>query len=97
MDTGSVRKIMGVVTQPRGDENQMVTSYTVSVSDDNLTWKDVDGGVTFTGNVVGSDRNVKVQNEFAAAVQARYVRINVVSWDGHLSMRAGVYLEGPTC
>ena len=103
MDTGSVRNIIGVVTQGRGwdsangDKRQMVNSYTVSVSDDDkVTWKDVDAGKIFTGNVVGEGADTKVQNNFAAPVQARYVRIHPVSWNGAIAMRAGVYLEG-TC
>jgi len=61
----------------------------VSVSTDASTWTPVDAGLTFTGNVDGGDAVVK--NTFAAAVTARYVRIEPVTWENSIAMRAGVY------
>jgi len=96
MDTGSVRVIKAVATQGRGDSYavaapQWVTSYKVSVSNDASTWTSVDSGFTFTGNVGGGDPVVR--NDLAAAVSARYVRIEPVTWNDAdaISMRAGVY------
>ena len=93
MDTGSVQVIKAVATQGRGDSmrTRWVTSYTVSVSNDASTWTPVDAGSTFTGNVEAGDP--VVTNNFAAAVTARYVRIEPVTWTAGLAnMRAGVYL-----
>ncbi|KAJ1495989.1 galactose-binding domain-like protein, partial [Baffinella frigidus] len=158
MDTGSVQKLQGVATQGRGDGTQWVSSYTVSVSNDETTWVAVDGGFTFTGNTGGGDTVVRnnftgvvtarhvriepgrgdgepqwvssytvsvsndsisweavngtgpngtiastftgntgagdtvVRNDFAAAVSARYVGVEPVTWNDHISMRAGVYI-----
>jgi hypothetical protein len=92
MDTGSVQVIKAVATQGRGDlYGQWVTSYTVSVSNDASTWTPVGAGFIFTGNVGVGDP--VVTNNFAAAVTARYVRIEPVTWHGAVSMRAGVYLH----
>ncbi|KAJ1467527.1 hypothetical protein T484DRAFT_1858558, partial [Baffinella frigidus] len=93
MDTGSVQNIEGVATQGRGGdtEDQWVSSYTVSVSDDKISWVAVDGGFTFTGNTGRGD--AVVRNNFAAVVTARYVRIEPVTWTGYIAMRAGVYVE----
>jgi hypothetical protein len=93
MDTGSVQVIKAVATQGRGDTSpfQWVTSYKVSVSNNNSNWTPVDAGVTFTGNVGGGDPVVK--NNFAAAVTARYVRIEPVTWVDFIAMRAGVYIQ----
>ena len=66
---------------------QWVTALTVKVSTDDITFTDVDGGATFTGN---SDQQTEVTNHFSGPVQARYVRIVVGGWHGHVSMRAGV-------
>ena len=32
-------------------------------------------------------------DNFFPAVEARYVRLIVVSWEGHITMRAGVYVQ----
>jgi len=98
MDTGSVRSIVGVATQGRGDHwaidngGQWVTSYKVSVSNDASSWTPVDAGITFPGNVGIGDPVVR--NDFAAVVSARYVRIEPVTWfSPYIVMRAGVYFE----
>ncbi|KAJ1483852.1 galactose-binding domain-like protein [Baffinella frigidus] len=93
MDTGSLQNIEGVATQGRGGdtEDQWVSSYTVSVSHDKISWVAVDGGSTFTGNTGRGD--AVVRNNFAAVVTARYVRIEPVTWTGYIAMRAGVYVE----
>jgi hypothetical protein len=97
MDTGSVRSIKGVATQGRGDNayDQWVKSYKVSVSNDASSWTPVDGGRTFTGNVGAGD--AVVRNDFAAVVSARYVRIEPVTWEVWISMRAGVFFEEERC
>jgi len=94
MDTGSVQAIVGVATQGKPDfgdnYDQWVSSYTVSVSNDTSSWTQVDGGVTFPGNVDWGE--AVVRNDFAAVVAARYVRIEPVTWH-FISMRAGVYIH----
>jgi len=91
MDTGSVQEIQGVATQGRGDgSNEWVSSYTVTMSNDAVSFTAVDGGFEFTGNVGPGDSVVR--NNFAAVVTARYVGIDPKTWNGMISMRAGVYV-----
>ena len=87
LDLGSTTTIRGVVTQGRGDAAQWVTAYTVQVSTDSATFVDVDGGATFTGN---TDYLSRVTNTFAAAVQARFIKIFPKTWVTRIAMRAGV-------
>ena len=67
--------------------SQWVTTYTVALSVDGLSWEDL--GITFTGN---DDRDTKVVGAFSTRREARYVRILPQSWNEWLSMRAGVLL-----
>lgn len=92
MDLDSLTKLSGVVTQGRGGSrchSQWVTSYKVRVSDDGMSWSDVDGGNVFSGNT-GCHGNV--ENKFASLVETRFVRIVVQTWNRHISMRSGVIL-----
>ena len=90
MDTGMVRMITGVVTQPRGNAlHQMFTEYKVLVSDEpHGPFKYVDDGFVFKGNTAWT--HGKVENVFAEPVMGRYVRIELVSFSNHPCMRAGV-------
>jgi len=82
-------QVMGVVTQGRRDLNQRVESYSIQTSIDGVTFEDYNGGHIFAAN---SDSDTKVYNEFGIAVTAQYVRFVVVTWDGHISMRADVLI-----
>ena len=66
-----------------------MTSFTVQHSADGSTWIDVDGGATFTGASGNFDAR------FASPVMAQYIRITVVTWEGHISMRAGLLSGEP--
>ncbi|KAJ7386568.1 hypothetical protein OS493_008712 [Desmophyllum pertusum] len=48
--------------------------------------------ITFRGN---SDRNSVVTHPLSPPIRARFIRIVVVSWYGHISMRAGFYGRRP--
>lgn len=89
MDLSSTKKVKGVQIQGRRDHDQVVTSFTVSVSTDGHNFHSIDGGRVFKYNSKHSGLdNVWFANE----VNARYVRIVVASWHNHVSMRAGVLL-----
>ena len=49
-------------------------------------------GKTFTANTRMGDE--RVENLFAAPLQARFVRIYPTDWSQHVSMRAGVLIDG---
>jgi len=92
MDIGSVDTVLGVVEAGRGTggvhgdaSGQYVTSFTVATSID---------GVTFTDETSAfSSASAQADYNFDNAVSARYVRITVVSWQGHVSLRADVRVK----
>merc|ERR1719181_2574095 len=85
MDLGKQELVAGTVIQPRRDAGQYVTSYTVSTSVDGKSWSNVPG-------VYKGHSKETWDNEFTngVLVRARYVRLIVGSWSGHLSLRAEV-------
>ena len=89
MDLGETRNVTGVVVAGRADYNQWLTRYTVSVSTDGTNFLPVPG--THQGS---RNRYDQVESNFGQAYAARYVRIVVVSWYGHISFRAGVVVTG---
>ena len=87
IDAGSALSVYGVRVQGRAAgrySNQKVTAFTVQHSTDDSTWSDVDGGAAFTDD--SGDFNAL----FATPVMAQYIRITVVLWHKHISMRAGL-------
>ena len=93
INAGSVVPVHGVRVQTRGTthgfDNQYVTAFTVQYSADDSTWSDVDGGAIFTGASGNFDAL------FVSPVTAQYIRITVVTWHGHMSMRAGLLSGDP--
>lgn len=98
LDAGSMTTILGVATKGRLNSNQWVKTFTVkqrASSDSAWVSVSVNGilingyGGNFYGNV---DRDTLKMNTFLSPVQARFVRIEPVTWQGHISMRAGLVL-----
>ena len=93
INAGSVVPVHGVRVQTRGTthgfDDQYVTAFTVQYSADDSTWSDVDGGAIFTGASGNFDAL------FVSPVTAQYIRITVVTWHGHMSMRAGLLSGDP--
>ena len=85
LDAGSALLVYGVRVQGRDNHGQRVTAFTVQHGTDDSTWSDVDGGAAFT------DASGNLDALFATPVMAQYIRITVVSWQGHISMRAGLF------
>jgi len=94
IDLGETKVVTGVVTQPRtGDTNsQRVTAYTVSCSIDGTTY--VQDDTVYSGNQRGESACTMVTNSLTTALSCRYVRLTVVSYYGHMSMRADVMTGG---
>ena len=95
MDARSVRPIVGIETQRRRGSSQRVTGYKVRVSADGRLWSHVDNGKVFTGNRANND-NVVMQ-QFNRPVMARYVRIVVQTWTGHISLRVALLIGVAPC
>ena len=97
IDMGVPIEIYGTVTQGRSTYQypQRVESYRVEVwlCDSACTWTEMltDAQTsTFTGN---TDRNTQVRQRFSDAVKTRYVKFVPLTWNIHISMRAGVLIE----
>ena len=103
MDLDSVISVVGIVTQGRGlginntgSGNQMVLSYTVQYSNDNKTWIPVDNNNVFFGNTVAlssANPNDKRGIPFSKPISAQYIRIFPQSYNGDITMRAGVLVH----
>ena len=88
LDLGETKLVAGTAIQPRADNNEHVTSYTVSYSLDGADWTDIDD--IFHGTETGI-----AMNTFSAPVLAKYVRLwprTGVEW---ISMRADALLCTP--
>lgn len=92
LDNGKIAKIVGVAIKGRKSGSteswgpQFVKTFKVKYYDAG-TWKDVDGGATFTGN---TDHDTLVEARFATPVNTRYIRIYPQTWNKHMSLRAGL-------
>eukprot|EP00937_MAST-01D_sp_MAST-1D-sp2_P002077 g2077.t1 len=96
-DLGAEHTVVAISTSGRDGVNQWVKTFTVDVSTDQLTWVPANcavGGRTCTGN---SDYSTIVMNQLASPVQARYVRINVESYNSYASLRMGVTVLRVAC
>ena len=90
MDLGKTMCVSGAVTRRRKGSDQRVTSYKVSYSTDGSSFTEL--APVFSANVASGDES-KIKNDLGA-VQARYIRIIVQTWQHHISMRAGL-IAGP--
>jgi len=88
IDLGKVKSVAGTVIEPRVGNGQYVTAYTVKYSTDGRRWHAVAG--TYYGR-----KGRKVTSLFPKKVTARYVRLIVQKWQGHISMRADAVICSP--
>lgn len=94
IDLGSTRNITGVITQSRNcdqqpcnpDDPQRVTAFALHVSATET------GPFVEVGNFseTGDPRALCEIYQLFLVVEARFVRFVVISWAGHVSMRAGI-------
>ena len=85
---------VGITTQGRADYSQWITQYTISSTIDGVHYSLYNGGQIFAGN---TDRNTWVTYDFIPPIIAKKIRISIVSWFSHISMRLGVYIDSVTC
>ena len=88
LDLGCDATVMGVVIEHRKDCDQHVTKFTIQHSLNGSDWCDL------YGEFQASNRRVRVG--FYEHIHARYVKIVVAEWHGHISMRAGVLVKADT-
>ena len=87
LDLGEEKTVIGTVIQPQVGNTQYVTEYTVSTSLDGNSWTEVSG--TYNGRATDIKENIFSDG---SSVRARYVRLIVKTWSGHISLRADVLL-----
>jgi len=91
MDNGVVGEITGVAIKGRHDNDQWVRTFKVmSNYPGGGTWKDVDSGKVYTGNM---DRDTQVDVTFDTPVHAQYIRIYPQTWRYHMSLRADIMVK----
>jgi len=92
VDLGSeYTKVTGTATQGRGDHPQWVTKYKLQYSKDgvNFNYYREQGAVKeFLAN---TDQHTVVYHVLIPPIMARYIRFKILTWHGHISMRAEVY------
>ncbi|XP_015749401.1 PREDICTED: lactadherin-like [Acropora digitifera] len=91
IDLGKERVVNKIATQGRPSGDQWVTSYKLLFSSDGAKWNEYqnDGVVkVFTAN---SDRGTIVSHKLRPQIFSRYVRLSVMSWHHHISMRVELY------
>jgi hypothetical protein len=81
---------LGVVTQGRSNNDQWITEYMVSYSNDGREWTFVDKGRLFKAN---TDRNTWVRNNFDQPVFARAIRIHPTGWVNYISFRFDIIFQ----
>eukprot|EP00397_Hematodinium_sp_SG-2012_P046702 GEMP01052866.1.p1 GENE.GEMP01052866.1~~GEMP01052866.1.p1 ORF type:complete len:350 (+),score=29.08 GEMP01052866.1:61-1050(+) len=85
IDLGKKMEVYGTVVQGRHDTtSQWVSQYKVQYSSNRFDW------VTIQDTFYGARSDNNNTNYFQSPVQARYVKLIVKKWYGHISMRAGV-------
>lgn len=87
MDFGRVLKVTRLATQGRDDANQWVKSFKIKYGVTRF-FEYYNKGQVFHGN---SDRKTVVGHVLEPPVTARYIRLMVMSWYSHISMRLEFY------
>ncbi|KAK3709925.1 hypothetical protein QZH41_020035 [Actinostola sp. cb2023] len=87
-------KVTKIATQGRKTPyfGQFVTGYTLSYSNDSVSWTEYKGEDGSTKDFVGNtDANTVVSHELPISINARYIRVVVQRWESHISMRMELY------
>ncbi|XP_067007369.2 lactadherin [Anabrus simplex] len=91
VDLGVAAEVTGVMTQGRADRDEWVTAFSLSYSQDAFRWDftvDVDGQrKVYSGN---SDAHSVRHNYVEPPITARFIRIHVLEWNRHPSLRLEV-------
>ncbi|XP_068680517.1 uncharacterized protein, partial [Montipora foliosa] len=91
VDFGTFTKVTGLSTQGRQDGDWWVKTYSLSFSYDGVFFEDYKENRTkkiFVGN---SDRYTVVSHHFKNPIVTRYIRINPITWQGYIALRAEFY------
>ncbi|XP_031551889.1 neuropilin-1a-like isoform X1 [Actinia tenebrosa] len=94
IDLGTMKWVTKIATQGRNirSYSQWVKEYTLSFTNNTITWQDYRGDENCTKRFIGNtDRNTVVTHELPVPVKTRYVRILPQAWSRHISMRMELY------
>eukprot|EP01052_Picozoa_sp_SAG31_P005099 SAG31_NODE_219_length_19926_cov_4.297297_12_plen_967_part_00 len=95
IDLGKLESVSGAVIQRRKDiPAQFIKKYKVHYSADGTSWEALAGGSEQTCDWNGrDDADEKSYTEFEEVVTARYIRLEPLTWNLHISMRAAVVVQ----
>ncbi|XP_068671097.1 uncharacterized protein [Montipora foliosa] len=88
IDLGQVTKVTRIAHQGRSDANWWTTSYTLSYSNDGVTFKPYNNSQTLQGN---NDATTAVGRILDPPIVARFLKINVQSFNGYPALRVELY------
>jgi hypothetical protein len=98
IDAGNVVRLIGIVVTTRGDSgtwphvaDQLVETLRVEVSDNGVAWLEVSAGLD-TGLKPSEDSTRQAHLRLPTEVRARLVRLTVLAWHAHISLRAGLLI-----
>jgi len=100
IDAGNVVRLIGIVVMTRGHSatDQLVQMLRVEVSDNGVAWREVSAGLATGLNPNDSTRQAHLR--LPTEVRARLVRLTVLAWHAHISLRAGLLIaeeQQPSC
>ena len=100
IDAGNVVRLIGIVVMTRGHSctDQLVETLRVEVSDNGVAWREVSAGLATGLNPNDSTRQAHLR--LPTEVRARLVRLTVLAWHAHISLRAGLLIaeeQQPSC
>ena len=100
IDAGNVVRLIGIVVMTRGHSatDQLVQTLRVEVSDNGVAWREVSAGLATGLNPNDSTRQAHLR--LPTEVRARLVRLTVLAWHAHISLRAGLLIaeeQQPSC
>jgi energy-converting hydrogenase Eha subunit E len=92
IDAGNVVRLIGIVVMTRGHSctDQLVETLRVEVSDNGVAWREVSAGLATGLNPNDSTRQAHLR--LPTEVRARLVRLTVLAWHAHISLRAGLLI-----
>jgi hypothetical protein len=90
VDLKTPHRLIGVALQARGDGDQFVKRFKVSMSLDGKRFYNLNNGDTYRGV---EDAGSSVCHKLPPNCFGRYVRIHPISWFNHVAMRCGVNAE----
>jgi hypothetical protein len=92
IDAGNVVRLIGIVVMTRGHSctDQLVQTLRVEVSDNGVAWREVSAGLATGLNPNDSTRQAHLR--LPTEVRARLVRLTVLAWHAHISLRAGLLI-----